>query len=73
MTRSTVQKAVVVIINEPRHLGQLRQKLSIVTSAWFAQRYGHCLLDSPFLRAPGIDWLGWERDGGGSELMLASQ
>ncbi|KAL1953392.1 hypothetical protein VTO42DRAFT_2936 [Malbranchea cinnamomea] len=38
VTRSTVQKAVVVIINEPRHLGQLREKLSIVTSAWFAQR-----------------------------------
>lgn len=39
VTRSTVQKAVVAIINEPRHLGQLREKLSIVTSAWFAQRY----------------------------------
>ncbi|KAK2871820.1 hypothetical protein FQN49_002796 [Arthroderma sp. PD_2] len=38
VTRSTVQKAVVAIINEPRHLGQLREKLSIVTSAWFAQR-----------------------------------
>ncbi|KAI1938073.1 hypothetical protein LOZ66_003661 [Ophidiomyces ophidiicola] len=38
VTRSTVQKAVVVIINEPKHFGQLREKLSIVTSAWFAQR-----------------------------------
>ncbi|EDN04788.1 conserved hypothetical protein [Histoplasma mississippiense (nom. inval.)] len=38
VTRSTVQKAVVAVIDEPRHFGQLRQKLSIVTSAWFAQR-----------------------------------
>jgi hypothetical protein len=29
-----------VVIDEPRHFGQLREKLSIVTSAWFAQRYG---------------------------------
>ncbi|EEP79585.1 conserved hypothetical protein [Uncinocarpus reesii 1704] len=38
VTRSTVQKAVVVIIDEPKRFGQLREKLSIVTSAWFAQR-----------------------------------
>ncbi|PGH17578.1 hypothetical protein AJ80_04756 [Polytolypa hystricis UAMH7299] len=38
VTRSTVQKAVVVVINEPRHFGQLRERLSIVSSAWFAQR-----------------------------------
>ncbi|WEW56669.1 hypothetical protein PRK78_002117 [Emydomyces testavorans] len=38
VTRSTVQKAVVVIINEPKRFGQLREKLSMVTSAWFAQR-----------------------------------
>ena len=46
VTRSTVQKAVVAIINEPRHFGQLREKLSIVTSAWFAQRYGMGFGDS---------------------------
>jgi hypothetical protein len=39
VTRSTVQKAVVVVTDKPRSLGQLREKLSIVTSAWFAQRY----------------------------------
>ncbi|KAL4943146.1 hypothetical protein BDV06DRAFT_221486 [Aspergillus oleicola] len=38
VTRSTVQKAVVVITDNPRSLGQLREKLSVVTSAWFAQR-----------------------------------
>ncbi|GAB1193536.1 hypothetical protein APSETT444_002757 [Aspergillus pseudonomiae] len=38
VTRSTVQKAVVVITDSPQSLGQLREKLSIVTSAWFAQR-----------------------------------
>lgn len=39
VTRSTVQKAVVVITDSPQSLGQLREKLSIVASAWFAQRY----------------------------------
>lgn len=39
VTRSTVQKAVVVVTDSPQHFGQLREKLSIVTSAWFAQRY----------------------------------
>ncbi|KAI5294412.1 late secretory pathway protein avl9 [Ascosphaera acerosa] len=38
VTRSTVQKAVVVLINEPRHCGLLRERLSVVTTAWFAQR-----------------------------------
>ncbi|EER27183.1 hypothetical protein CPC735_025190 [Coccidioides posadasii C735 delta SOWgp] len=38
VTRSTVQKAVVIIIDEPKRFGQLREKLSMVTSAWFAQR-----------------------------------
>ncbi|PGH06315.1 hypothetical protein AJ79_06558 [Helicocarpus griseus UAMH5409] len=38
VTRSTVQKAVVAVIDEPRHFGQLREKLSMVTGAWFAQR-----------------------------------
>ncbi|GAT28525.1 Avl9 protein [Aspergillus luchuensis] len=40
VTRSTVQKAVVVVTDNPRSLGQLREKLSVVTSAWFAQREG---------------------------------
>lgn len=39
VTRSSVQKAIVVIGDEPRYLGQLREKLSVVTLAWFSQRY----------------------------------
>lgn len=39
VTRSTVQKAVVIIVSEPRHFGLLRERLSVVTGAWFAQRY----------------------------------
>ncbi|KAF1992208.1 hypothetical protein K402DRAFT_387871 [Aulographum hederae CBS 113979] len=38
VTRSTVQKAVVVVCDSPYHFGQLKEKLSIVTRAWFAQR-----------------------------------
>ncbi|KAI9739143.1 MAG: late secretory pathway protein avl9 [Cirrosporium novae-zelandiae] len=38
VTRSTVQKAVVVIAQSPQHFGQLREKLSIVTQAWFSQK-----------------------------------
>ncbi|PHH74757.1 hypothetical protein CDD82_4797 [Ophiocordyceps australis] len=38
VTRSTVQKAVVVIADSPRFFGMLRERLSIVTQAWFAQR-----------------------------------
>ncbi|TKA82034.1 hypothetical protein B0A49_00172 [Cryomyces minteri] len=38
VTRSTVQKAVVVTADSPHHFGQLREKLSVVTKAWFAQR-----------------------------------
>ncbi|KAJ6091310.1 hypothetical protein N7467_003279 [Penicillium canescens] len=37
VTRSTVQKAVVVVTDTPQRVGQLREKLSVVTSAWFAQ------------------------------------
>lgn len=37
MTRSTVQKAVVVIADSPQFFGMLRERLSIVTQAWFAQ------------------------------------
>ncbi|KAH0597557.1 hypothetical protein MHUMG1_04936 [Metarhizium humberi] len=35
---STVQKAVVVIADSPQSFGMLRERLSIVTQAWFAQR-----------------------------------
>ncbi|CAJ2502116.1 Uu.00g049690.m01.CDS01 [Anthostomella pinea] len=38
VTRSTVQKAVVVIADTPQYFGMLRERLSVVTSAWFAQR-----------------------------------
>ncbi|KAL8745579.1 MAG: hypothetical protein Q9190_002291 [Brigantiaea leucoxantha] len=38
VTRSTVQKAVVVIAQSPHWFGHLREKLSMVTGAWFAQR-----------------------------------
>ena len=38
VTRSTVQKAVVVIADTPQFFSMLRERLSIVTQAWFAQR-----------------------------------
>ena len=38
VTRSTVQKAIVVIADSPQFFGQLREKLSMVTGAWFAQK-----------------------------------
>ncbi|KAF9573030.1 late secretory pathway protein avl9 [Mortierella alpina] len=37
VTRSSVQKAVVVLANQPI-FGVLRQRLAVVTAAWFAQR-----------------------------------
>ena len=43
VTRSTVQKAVVAIADSPQFFGQLREKLSMVTGAWFAQKYGGVL------------------------------
>ena len=39
VTRSTVQKAVVVIADSPQFFGQFREKLSMVTGAWFLQKY----------------------------------
>lgn len=39
VTRSTVQKAIVVITANPHALGQIRERLSVVTAAWFAQRW----------------------------------
>jgi len=38
VTRSTVQKAVVVIADSPVYFGGLKEKLGMVTRAWFAQR-----------------------------------
>ena len=39
VTRSTVQKAVVVISPTARGMGELRQRVGAVTAAWFAQQY----------------------------------
>lgn len=38
VTRSAVQKAVVAITDRPQNFSALREKLSVVTRAWFAQR-----------------------------------
>ncbi|KAL9077944.1 MAG: hypothetical protein Q9157_003126 [Trypethelium eluteriae] len=38
VTRSTVQKAVVVIADSPEGFGMVRERLSVVTKAWFSQR-----------------------------------
>lgn len=38
VTRSTVQKAVVVIADSPQFFGMLRERLSVVTNAWFIQK-----------------------------------
>jgi hypothetical protein len=37
VTRSTVQKAVVVIASSPEGFGMVRERLSVVTQAWFSQ------------------------------------
>jgi hypothetical protein len=39
VTRSTVQKAVVVVSDSPHHFGQVREKLSVITTAWFSQKW----------------------------------
>ena len=38
VTRSAVQKAVVVLTDQPQGFSALREKLSAVTQAWFAQK-----------------------------------
>ncbi|KAI9655561.1 MAG: late secretory pathway protein avl9 [Bathelium mastoideum] len=38
VTRSTVQKAVVVIADSPEAFGMVRERLGVVTKAWFSQR-----------------------------------
>lgn len=38
VTRSAVQKAVVAITDKPQSFSALREKLSAVTQAWFAQK-----------------------------------
>lgn len=55
VTRSTVQKAVVVVTDGPQHFGPLREKLSMVTSAWFAQRYKSHAVDEGYLSRLGTD------------------
>lgn len=37
VTRSFVQKAVVIVVDKPGALGQLRERLAAITAAWFAQ------------------------------------
>jgi Transport protein Avl9 len=38
VTRSTVQKAVVTILDSPKDFGRVREKLSFITKAWFNQK-----------------------------------
>lgn len=38
VTRSAVQKSVVAITDQPERFSKLREKLSVVTRAWFAQK-----------------------------------
>jgi hypothetical protein len=38
VTRSTVQKAVVVISDRPQCFGAIKAQLGVVTAAWFAQK-----------------------------------
>lgn len=38
VTRSSVQKAVVAILDSPYLFARVREKLSAVTKAWFAQK-----------------------------------
>lgn len=38
VTRSAVQKAVVVITDKPQRFSALRERMSVVTRAWFAQK-----------------------------------
>lgn len=37
VTRSFVQKAVIVIVDKPGALGQMRERIAAITAAWFAQ------------------------------------
>ncbi|KAL5408921.1 hypothetical protein PMIN04_011241 [Paraphaeosphaeria minitans] len=38
VTRSTVQKAVVVVSDSPQYFGAIKAQLGVVTAAWFAQK-----------------------------------
>lgn len=58
VTRSAVQKAVVALTDRPQSFSALREKLSVVTRAWFAQRdfrdleilqVGQCLLPTALI------------------------
>ncbi|KAF2154078.1 hypothetical protein K461DRAFT_254242 [Myriangium duriaei CBS 260.36] len=58
VTRSAVQKAVVVITDNPSSLSTIREKQSIVTKAWFAQKdFTDCEILQGFQRslAAGIE------------------
>lgn len=37
VTRSFVQKAVIVIVDKPGALGSMRERLAAIAAAWFAQ------------------------------------
>jgi hypothetical protein len=63
VTRSTVQKAVVVIADSPQEFGLLRERLRVVTKAWFAQRE---FRDTEILRR-FQESLAEERERGGGE------
>lgn len=65
VTRSAVQKAVVAITARPQSFGALREKLSVVTRAWFAQKdfrdlevlqVGQCQPSSHYLTMVFAKW-----------------
>ena len=62
VTRSAVQKAVVAITDRPQSFSALREKMSAVTQAWFAQKdfremeilqVGQCVLCTGLRRYDG--------------------
>ena len=58
VTRSAVQKAVVAITDQPQSFSALREKLSAVTSAWFAQRD---FREMEILQVGGLPLPAWSR------------
>lgn len=57
-----MQKAVVVVTDTPQSVGQLREKLSVVTSAWFAQRYVIIMVAIVVAIVGGAIWMMKEAD-----------
>ncbi|KAI5204309.1 hypothetical protein E4T38_04756 [Aureobasidium subglaciale] len=55
VTRSTVQKGVVVITENPQTFTAIREKLSVVTKAWFAQKYASEKKEAVDYRHTGAD------------------